>query len=104
MQNVPRSVNLGKIILAASPVFSYPTHMTIATSDNLGLPRAFLVYIRALGLPPFAKDVFRKSAGTPDVGRIAFVEDVHDLIRNNEGLVLQSRVAWQCVHKFTQCG
>ena len=103
MHNVPRSVNLGDRTLAVSPVYAYSTHMAIAASDNLSL-RAFLVYICALGLPPFSKDIFRESTCTSDVGQVAFAENVHDLICDEEGLVLQSRVSRQGIHKFAQCG
>jgi hypothetical protein len=76
--------------------------VTIAASNNLGLLRTFFVYICALGLPPFTKDIFGESARLPDVGWAALAEDVHDFIRNCEGLVLQGCVPRQSVYEFAQ--
>ena len=78
--------------------------MAIATPYNLGLMRAFRVYVCALGLPTSTKDIFCEGACTPDVGQVAFVEDVHNFIRNCEGPILQGRIAWQCVNELTQRG
>ena len=104
MKNIPGSINLGHEMLALFPEYSDLTHMAISTSDNLGLLRALLIDIRTLCLPLFAKNIFRKSARTSDVGWVAFVQDIHDLIRNYEGLVLQGCVPRQGVYELPQRG
>lgn len=76
--------------------------MTVPTPDNLSFPFAFLVHTRTLGFPSLTKDVFRKSAGAPDIRRVTFIEHIHDLIRNDESFVLQDRVARESIDYFTK--
>lgn len=72
---------------------SYGNHMAISTSNDLRLRASLLVDVCPLFLPSFAKYLLCKLPGMSNVRRVAFLEHIHDLICNDEGLVLQSSIS-----------
>lgn len=83
---VPRSVN-----------------MTMSNAPHLRLLGAFLVYLFTFLGPVLTKDAFGQLAGTAQARKIALFEQVHDLVRSREHLVLQGRVARDRVRKLAEC-
>lgn len=69
--------------------------MTVPDTPYLRTLRTLSIDPLTLLIPVLSKYLLRELPGTSDTCKIAVVEHVHNLVRYDQGFVLQTRITWE---------